>query len=623
MLLRLIVVALIGLLALTGTPAPAATPATAAPQQAVLFITPDNLSYPYIGQLFDAFKSTLLRENKAAVHIYLESLDLSAFGTAGQRSALARWYAAKYGGVRIDAVVLVGHTGLKFWLEEKLRPELPVYFTTANELAMKAVPLPSNVTGQWLHIELAQTVRLARALFPDTTTVALVGNRAVKDMYRPFHAAELAALEGAVNFLDLRGMRYEDLLVRLASLPAHTVIYHTTLSDDGSGRVFEPRAALAQTARVANRPTLVDNASSMGLGVLGGLVSDPRREGSQAALRTLALLRGTAPAALPVASNTFEPKFDWTVMQRWQLHSARLPVGSELMFYRPSVWQQFRLEIMLTVLTLLLLTALSIALLIERRRRTSAVTLSRTRLAEVAHMNRNATASVFSAAIAHELNQPLAAILSNAEAAELLLVNAPRTKDYGENELRTELLEILADIRRDDARASKLIVRMRNLLKRSETDSRVADINALIREALRFISGEARLRSTHLTVSMAPQPAWVLVDALQIQQVLVNLVINSLDAIEALPAAARRITVASTMLDDHVVEVSVCDSGPGFEGHIERVFDSFFTTKSHGMGLGLSITAAIIASHGGTIVAENARGGGACVRFQLALKEAP
>jgi signal transduction histidine kinase len=608
--LRLIVWTVALLLALTGQCGHCAP--AAAPQQAVLVITPDNLGYPYIGELVDAFKTTLVRERGAPVNVYLESLDLSAFGAPAQRQAAAQWYASKYRDVPLDAVVVVGHAALQFWLDAAMRPALPVYFTTANELALQGIKLPYNVTGHWLHIDLAQTVRLAKALFPDTTRIALVGNTAARDMYRPFQQGELAALAGEAEWIDLRGMLYEQLLLRLATLPPHTVIYHTTLSDDGSGRVLNPRAALAETARVANRPTLIDNGSSMGLGALGGLVSNPRREGVQAALRTVRLLQGATPASMPVAVSAFEPKFDWRQMQRWQLPAARLPAGSELLFYQPTVWQQYQLQIGVTVVVLAALSALTVALLVERRRRARAVAQSRQRLAEVAHLNRNATASVFSAAIAHELNQPLAAILSNAEVAELMLNMAQPPLD--------ELREILADIRRDDARASELIVRMRHLLKRSEANSRIADLNELIRQALAFITGEARLRAARLTVSMAPQPAWVLVDPVQLQQVVINLVINSLDAMDTLPPAERRITIASAVLDNNQVEVTVRDAGPGFAGHIEKVFDSFFTTKSHGMGLGLSITAAIIASHGGTIGAENARGGGACVRFTLPLK---
>ena len=617
MVLRWCCSAMYGLLLTLCVPASARAIASTE-QQAVLVLSSDNLSYPFIGQLFDAFKTTLQTENGAPVHVHAESLDLNTFGKPAQLAAAAQWYDSKYRAVRLDAVVVIGYATLRFWLDAGLRPDLPVYFIAASHSAMQGMRLPARVTGQMLRIELAQTVRLAKTLFPDTTTIALVGNPAERDSYRPFRAAELQALASEANFIDLRGQPYERVLARVASLPPHTVIYHTTLTDDGSGRIFEPRTALLETARAANRPSLIDNASMAGLdamGALGGLVSDPVQEGRQAAQRTVQLLRGVSPSSLPVSTNTTVPRFDWRAMQRWRLADSRLPTGSELLFYQPTAWQQYRLQMLLTLTVFTVLSVLTMALLIERRRRAAAVAESRQRLAELAHLNRNATASVFSAAIAHELNQPLAAILSNAETAELLLEQAAPPL--------AELREIVADIRRDDARASELIVRMRTLLKPSAADSRLADLNELVRQSLRFIAGEARLRGAVLATSMAPQPAWVMVDPVQIQQVIINLVINSLDAVAGLPPAARRIVIASAVLDQQSVEVSVRDGGPGFTSHIERVFDSFFTTKDKGMGLGLSITAAIVAAHGGTIVAENQKGGGACVRFTLPLRKAP
>lgn len=613
MLLRFVVYAALALLAgaAVAQPAPPAPP----PQQAVLVITPDNLSYPFFGQLYAAFRDTLARETKTPVRLYLESLDLSTFGTPDQQRAAARWYAEKYANVKLDAVLVTGHTGLSFWLSAGLAPGVPVYFTTASAASVAAMALPPNVTGQMLRIDLAQTVRLARQLLPDTTTIALVGNRPEADQYRPFRAAELAALSQETQFIDLRGVAYETLLQKIANLPEHTVIYHTHLTMDDTGRSFEPRSVLANTVWLANRPTLIDIGSSLGLGALGGVVADPKQEGTLAGQRVAALLRGVAPASLPIVTEQLAARFDWRALQTWHIDSRRLPPGSSLQFYQPGPWEQYRLEIGLTLAALLVLLAMTIVLLIERRRRARAVAQSRERLAEVAHMNRNATASVFSAAIAHELNQPLAAILSNTEAAELMLAMPQAPLD--------EIRDILADIRRDDLRASDLIIRMRNLLKRSDADSTVADLNELIRQALVFIAAEARVRQAVIKTSMAPQPAWVLVDAVQIQQVLINLVINSLDAMAALAPSARRIAIASAVLDDKLVEVTVTDSGPGFAGHIERVFDSFFTTKSHGMGLGLSITATIIAAHGGTIAAENVRGGGACVRFRLPLHPPP
>jgi signal transduction histidine kinase len=314
---------------------------------------------------------------------------------------------------------------------------------------------------------------------------------------------------------------------------------------------------------------------------------------------------------MPIEAGTLTPVFDWRQLQRWGIANDRLPPGSEIRFYQPSVWQQYWRPIIGALLIIFCLTSLSIALLLERRRRAIAVAESRQRLAEIAHMNRNATASVYSAAIAHELNQPLAAILSNAETAEVLLTRADVPVDV--------LQDILADIRRDDHRASELIARMRNLLKPSEANTCIVEITSIVRDSLQFIASEAKLRGTTLTTDFADEHAWVMVDPVQIHQVLINLVLNSLDAMNDVPRSSRAIKVSTALVSKSKVEVKVRDTGPGFDSDIEQVFQSFFTTKKHGMGLGLSITAAIIESHGGAINASNSPNGGACVTFQLPL----
>ncbi|MBY0239921.1 MAG: response regulator [Burkholderiaceae bacterium] len=234
---------------------------------------------------------------------------------------------------------------------------------------------------------------------------------------------------------------------------------------------------------------------------------------------------------------------------------------------------------------------------------------SRQRLAEIAHLNRNASATVYCAALMHELNQPLAAIMSNAEAAELFLKMDPP--------LLGEVQEILADIRRDDRRASDLIQRMRELLKKSDPVVQQLDLNEAVRQVCALLSGEARMRRIVLVMQLAPMALPVAADPIQLQQVLINLVLNAFDAMAPVADGVRAVSLSTRHRTDQTVEVLVSDQGCGFPGGHERVFESFFTTKPHGMGLGLSIAAAIVQAHGGSIWAGNHAGGGAAVGFAL------
>ncbi len=254
-----------------------------------------------------------------------------------------------------------------------------------------------------------------------------------------------------------------------------------------------------------------------------------------------------------------------------------------------------------------------LSLLNERQHRDLAERESRLRLSEIAHMNRNASATVYCAALVHELNQPLAAIMSNADAAELFLRMEPPALG--------EVAEILADIRRDDLRASELILQMRDLLKKSATVAVQLNLNDVVRVAALLLTSEAKMRKTELVLDLAEPALPVLADRIQLQQVMINLILNGMDAMaELAPAVARRIDIRTSCDGRSQVQVQVYDQGCGFQGNLGRVFESFFTTKPEGMGLGLSIAAAIVRSHGGQIWAENCVGGGAMVGFRLPLQ---
>ena len=247
---------------------------------------------------------------------------------------------------------------------------------------------------------------------------------------------------------------------------------------------------------------------------------------------------------------------------------------------------------------------------------------SRQRLAEIAHMNRNASASVYCAALVHELNQPLAAIMSNAEAAELFMKMDPPALD--------DVAEILSDIQRDDRRASELIQRMRELLKKSDPVAQRLDLNDAVRQMAALLGSEARMRKLRLETELAAAPLTVSADPVQLQQILINLVLNGMDAMDAAGApaavAGRVVTLHSRRGEgagEDMAEVLVSDQGCGFGANQARLFESFFTTKAHGMGLGLSIAAAIVHAHGGRIWAANNPGGGATVGFALPLAAPP
>ena len=295
---------------------------------------------------------------------------------------------------------------------------------------------------------------------------------------------------------------------------------------------------------------------------------------------------------------------------------SRLPPGSEIRFREHGLWAQYRWQL-IAIAAAMLVQAVGITwLLLERRRRHRAELESRRRLLEVIHLNRTAAAGVLSASFAHELNQPLGAILSNAETAEALLSANPPDLD--------QLKEILADIRRDDQRAGDIINHLRGLLRKTkDAELQEFDLNEAVRDAARLLSPEATTRGVVLGVSQAEAALPVRADEVHLQQVILNLAMNAMDAMLNCVPGSRRMRLETALVGAAEVEVSVSDSGCGIPNDkLKDVFETFYTTKPQGTGLGLSIARTIIETYGGRIWAENRTGGGAVFRFTLPLAKA-
>ena len=409
-------------------------------------------------------------------------------------------------------------------------------------------------------------------------------------------------------------MSFEELLKQAAALPPQSAIFWELMIVDAAGVVHEGAAPLTRLHAVANAPIFSYDESFFGSGIVGGpllLVADSSRQTAAVAVR---ILGGEKPGEIKVPPVQFaSPMFDWREMQRWGISESRLPPGSKILFRRLTAWQQYYAYILAVTVAILIQATLIFWLLYERRRRRLAEVEARQRMSELAHINRRATVGELSSLLAHELNQPLGAILAHAETAELI-VNSPSPD-------MAEIKEIMADIKRDDHRASEIIRRLRSILKNAPSETKDLDLNEVVREVFDFLAVQAGAREVTLSNRPAQQMLHVHGDRIQIQQVILNLIVNGMEAVADAPGGQRKIIGRTVQLDDTFAEISIYDFGPGISSaDLENVFDPFFTTKTEGMGMGLSIARTIVEAHRGRIWAENHAAGGAVFRFTLPLE---
>ena len=320
---------------------------------------------------------------------------------------------------------------------------------------------------------------------------------------------------------------------------------------------------------------------------------------------------GESASHIPVVKvNVTKPIFDWRELQRWGISEARLPPGSDIRFRDPTAWDLYRWQIMLVAAALLTQTALIIGLFYEHRRRRNAEAASLSAMGKLADMNRVATAGELTASIAHEVKQPLAAMVANANAALRWLTNKTPNLD--------EALAALKRVVSDGHRTAEVIGSVRAMFKKEGQERAPVDLNDLIQDVLALLRGELKKRGIVVQTGLSWPLPLAVGHSGQLQQVILNLVRNAADAMDSVAGRARILRVKSAVHDPDGVLVSVEDSGTGIDPKdIDRIFDSFFTTKSHGMGIGLSICRSIIEAHGGRLWASSSIGHGTVFNIQL------
>ena len=423
---------------------------------------------------------------------------------------------------------------------------------------------------------------------------------------------QIAPILGDVHAEYLVGLPLPELQKRLRELGSDSVVLTMGFHRDRDGRLYVLGDTLAPIAAASSAPVYAAADLALGSGVVGGRMLSYEGTGRQYAQILERLFSGQPDWRRMPATNPSALQVDWRQVKRWGIDPAQIPPDAIVSFRPPTLWQAYRNAVLGAVTIILLLSGLVASLLLERRRRHTAELAVQKQHLALAHASRLAVAGELTAAIAHEINQPLGAAQTNADTAELLL--------QAGGDRREDLLRLVGRIRNDTQRASEVIKRLRTLLARQEARRETLDLNAVLTDAEAFLRPELKRRDMSLVLRPAATPARILADETQIQQVLINLIMNAMDA-SADAAVDRRTIVVQLELAAGSYTISVIDQGSGFaDGALSQLFDSFFSTKRHGMGLGLSIVRTIVEAHGGTIRAENAPGGGAMFHVLLPAK---
>ena len=588
----------------------------AAEPKRVMLLHSFGLDFKPWSEYAKSIRTELKQQSPWPLDIVEHSLITARFSNENPEAPFVEYLRAQYTEHPLDLIVSIGAPAAAFVQRHRQRlfATTPMVFMAVDQRRVQYSNLTANDAVVPVKINYLSAFENILQVLPDTKDViVVVGTSPIEKFWKEAIGKEVEPLTNRIKLSWTDELSFEALLKQASTLPPHTAIFWELMIVDAAGVVHEGDAPITRLHAVANAPIFSYDEAFFGSAIVGGplmMVADSSRQAAAVAIR---ILGGEKPGEIrPPPVQFASPVFDWREMQRWGISESRLPPDSKILFRSPTAWEQYYAYILAVTAAILIQTALIFWLLYEHRRRREAEVEARQRMSELAHMNRRATVGELSASLAHEINQPLGSILTNAETAELI-ANSPSPD-------MAEIKEIMADIKRDDQRAAEIIRRLRNILKKAPSETKDFDLNEVVREVFDFLAVQAGARDVTLSNVPAQQMLQVHGDQIQIQQVILNLIINGMEAMADAPLEQRQIIGRTVQLDDRFAEISISDFGPGISSaDLEKVFDPFFTTKTEGMGMGLSIARTIVETHGGRIWAEPHAAGGAVFRFTLPL----
>ncbi len=513
-----------------------------------------------------------------------------------------------------DLIVAFGAPAASFVQRHRadLFPATPMLLTAVEERRVNPSMLSAQDAVAAVRTDYVVLFENILRLLPETKTIAMVvGSSPAEGFWMDMVQREVKPrLGNKVELVFYNDLPFEEILKRVGSLPPHSAIFYQQVAVDGSGVTYADKEPWRRIGKVANAPIFSYDMIYFTGETVGGPMHSPAEGARPMAAAALRLLGGEKASDIKVPPVEFSaPKYDWRQLQRWNISESRLPPGSEVLFREPTAWERYWWQITLIIAVILAQAGLISALLSAHRRRRLAEVQSRQRTAELVHVNRIAVAGELTASIAHEINQPLGAILTNAETADAIL-SSP-SPDIA------ELKDIVKDILQDDRRASEVIRRMRSLLKKAPFELKRLDFNDVVGETVELILSVGRKVELDSVITRRALP--ILGDHIQLQQVILNLVTNGIDAMKDTPDKNRVISIRTSRVENFA-RLSVSDRGHGIpEDKLKGVFEPFFSSKAEGMGMGLSIARTIVEAHDGQIWAENRDHGGATFRIRLPL----
>jgi signal transduction histidine kinase len=570
---------------------------------------------PAAFEQIQTLRGTLAAAAPDGVEFYTDPLDGLRFNSAALMPDFLSLMRKKYQNRQVDIVVGLADFALEFTrlYHEEIWPGVPVLISSIEEERLKG--MPANFAHVPMEIDVDGTLSLVERLQPNAHHLVVVGGVSDFDRDGIDHTVKIATQRTSRKWsVEVwRGFPLPELRRRLAALNKDSAVIYSNMYRDRDGRTYFPYEVVAPMAEVSGAPIYGWYPAFLARGLTAGsmisFIENGRLTGQLAAS---ILLGKTAASGASTTAGSSRCFANVARMEKLGLDTDALPQNCELINTPPSIWRQYRGPVVLALAALSMQALTIAALLWQRRRRHLAEDEATLRRSELARAARFASAGELSASIAHEVGQPLGAILSNADAAGIMLEEPSLDLD--------ELHAILADVRRDALRANEVVQRLRGLLQKQPVAFGGLAFDEMLADTLTLLGPEARRRNVTIETSLDGSAARLHGDRIQLQQVLLNLTINAMDAMQDTEPCARILSI-STRKHGNGLELNVADRGHGIPASEKaRLFESLYTTKPHGMGLGLTIVRTIVEAHHGRVTVTDREGCGSVFSVWLPVR---
>jgi len=586
----------------------------------VLIIFGLSPNQPAYIPLLNGIREKLDAEFYENCNLYMEYLDLRRYATGSFQQELFESINKKYGDIRVDLLICIGVNAVptirKF--ADRSLLELPTISMDLDFSDYGYVPdlrLNDKTTIVNMKLDLSKSIAYGIKLFPQSSNVYFFAG------ISPFDKQLLTiGKKWAEKNLPKKKITYvtdlkmQEILDRVRKLPENSIVFVGSFNLDADSVDYNNPEAIRLISSQSNSPVFGYTDVGIGDGAVGGYIASFAEVGLFVGQAAVKILNGADPNSIKVSElDYFEYIFDWRELKRWNLvNSDLIPEGSTILFEEINYFDKYK-WIVGAILLFFVLQSVLIANLIRMNRNqklmTKKIIETESRYREFLHEDRSLRLGQLTASLSHELNQPLTAILSTAQAG-INFINS--------NEATPELLkQIFQKIVENDKRGASILSSIRGMMKLESREKEKTDLNSLIQEVVAVFRSEARKLSTKIFVHMSNEPVYIFADRIQIQQVILNFILNASQSMEKINALNKSITISNSVNNSEVI-VSVRDKGTGIdEAEKDKLFKPFITSKKEGTGIGLSICRSIIEDHDGKIWAENMLDGGAKFLFSL------